>query len=244
MRGTLGSCRWRVLRKFIPVLTYGHVVNELERQLLALPPRLGGLRFKIFSQDAVEEYQNSTSVSLKSLTLGTIVDEERKKEEKSGQKQTSKKPTNKAWYAAARKVPRGSKTDTSQWKLKAYPNWLASLLMRNYEFGLSKQEFREAIRMRYGWALDWLLAICVSGSRFDVPHALSYKRGGFVTLRHNELRNTTADLLRKVCVDVKIDPMLCQTKVRFLELQFTFIYLLCITGLLRLNAPPNKNRKM
>ena len=64
--------------------------------------------------------------------------------------------------------------------------------------------------MRYGWVLDRLPAICVCGSRFDVPHALSCKRGGFVTLRHNELRNITADLLREVCVDVKIEPMLAE----------------------------------
>ena len=87
---------------------------------------------------------------------------------------------------------------------KGVSNWLTSLPMKNHGFDLSKQEFRDAIRMRYGWVLDRLPAICVCGSRFDVPHALSScKRSGFVTLRHNELRNITADLLREVCVDEK-----------------------------------------
>ena len=35
-----------IRHKFISALTGGHVVNELERQLLALPPRLGGLGVK------------------------------------------------------------------------------------------------------------------------------------------------------------------------------------------------------
>ena len=67
-----------ICHKFIPALTGGHVVNELECQLLALPPRLGGLGLKIFSQNAVEEYQNSTSVTveLQEQILGTIIDEE------------------------------------------------------------------------------------------------------------------------------------------------------------------------
>ena len=34
------------------------------------------------------------------------------------------------------------------------------------------------------------------------------KRGGFVTQRHNELRDLEADLLSMVCSDVEIEPVL------------------------------------
>ena len=34
------------------------------------------------------------------------------------------------------------------------------------------------------------------------------KRGGFITLRHNELRDLEADLLSMVCSDVEIEPVL------------------------------------
>eukprot|EP00794_Sanderia_malayensis_P019778 gene19778-biopygen16424 len=34
------------------------------------------------------------------------------------------------------------------------------------------------------------------------------KKGGFITLRHNEVRNITADLLNEVCRDVKVEPLL------------------------------------
>ena len=64
--------------------------------------------------------------------------------------------------------------------------------------------------MRYGWALDRMPMTCVCGLKFDVSHALSCKRGGFVTLRHNEVRNITANLLNEVCNDVKIEPMLAE----------------------------------
>ena len=37
---------------------------------------------------------------------------------------------------------------------------------------------------------------------------MSCKKGGFVTLRHNELRDITAKLLYEVCKDVQVEPML------------------------------------
>ena len=37
---------------------------------------------------------------------------------------------------------------------------------------------------------------------------MSYKKGGFVTLRHNEVRYITATLLSEVCKDVELEPSL------------------------------------
>ena len=36
-------------------------------------------------------------------------------------------------------------------------------------------------------------------------HALSYKKGGLITLRHNELRDITAILLKEICHDVRTE---------------------------------------
>ena len=43
---------------------------------------------------------------------------------------------------------------------------------------------------------------------FTVDHAMICKRGGFVTQRHNELRDLEAELLNMVCTDVEIEPVL------------------------------------
>jgi len=48
---------------------------------------------------------------------------------------------------------------------------------------------------------------CECGSRFTVDHALSCKKGGFISLRHNILRNITSSLLAEVCKDVCIEPL-------------------------------------
>ena len=41
-----------------------------------------------------------------------------------------------------------------------------------------------------------------------VEHALSCARGGLPTIRHNEIRDLTANLLTEVCNDVRIEPEL------------------------------------
>jgi len=41
-----------------------------------------------------------------------------------------------------------------------------------------------------------------------VDHAMICKRGGFVTQRHNELRDLEAELLNMVCTDLEIEPVL------------------------------------
>ena len=49
--------------------------------------------------------------------------------------------------------------------------------------------------------------MCMCDS-FDVQHALSCQKGGFVIQRHNELRYLTADLLAEVSTDVATAHML------------------------------------
>ena len=62
--------------------------------------------------------------------------------------------------------------------------------------------------MRYGIPLPRLPSTCVCSKAFSVEHALSCQRGGFIHIRHNELRDFAAELLSEVCKDVSIEPML------------------------------------
>ena len=41
-----------------------------------------------------------------------------------------------------------------------------------------------------------------------MQHAISYKKGGFVTLRHNKGRDITPTLLSDVCKYVELEPSL------------------------------------
>ena len=46
------------------------------------------------------------------------------------------------------------------------------------------------------------------GSNFNIEHALTCKKGGFITLHHNRLRSITSSLLKEVCHDIRIEPTL------------------------------------
>ena len=46
------------------------------------------------------------------------------------------------------------------------------------------------------------------GKKCNVTHAMNCKRGGFISMRHNNIRDFQANLLTKVCKDVEVEPPL------------------------------------
>ena len=64
-------------------------------------------------------------------------------------------------------------------------------------FDLNKREFRDALQLRYDWSIPNKPAVCVCGDNFDTNHAIC-KKGGFITMRHNGLRDLEAELLNSL----------------------------------------------
>ena len=87
-------------------------------------------------------------------------------------------------------------------------NLLNVIPMREVNYVLNKQQFWDSIRLQYGWPIPGLPVSCSCGEGFNVQHAMSYKKEGFVTLRHNEVRDISATLLSDVCKDVELEPSL------------------------------------
>ncbi|XP_065182324.1 fibrillin-3-like [Sycon ciliatum] len=80
----------------------------------------------------------------------------------------------------------------------------------SYEHGfhLSKQEFRDGLALRYDWPLLDVPTKCAFGVLFSTAHAMCCPRGGFPTIRHNEVRDMVGELLTEVCHAVAIEPQL------------------------------------
>ena len=91
---------------------------------------------------------------------------------------------------------------------KGASNWLSTLPLEEQGFTLTKSEFRDALALRYAKDIRGLPSKCPCGQTFNINHAMNCKRGGFVTMRHNNIRDFEANLLRKVCVDVETEPQL------------------------------------
>ena len=77
-----------------------------------------------------------------------------------------------------------------------------------FETELSKQNFWDSISLRYGWKISKLSRMCPCGSKFGRQHSMSCRKGAFVTIRHNDLRDLIAKILPEVCNDTKIEPKL------------------------------------
>ena len=69
---------------------------------------------------------------------------------------------------------------------KGVSNWLTAYPILEHGFDLNKQQFWDCLHIRYGWDLKNLPTTYPCGLKFDFQHSMSCKKGGFVTIRHND----------------------------------------------------------
>jgi hypothetical protein len=91
---------------------------------------------------------------------------------------------------------------------KGASSWMNALPISEQHLTLNKEEFKDAMRLRYNLPLSGLPTNCPCGDRFNVTHALSCQKGGFVHQRHDNIRDLLTHLLDKVCKDVEAEPHL------------------------------------
>ena len=93
-------------------------------------------------------------------------------------------------------------------KEKGASSWLSVIPLKEMSFTLNKREFRDAIKLRYGWEFNDIPTVCVCGDLFEADHALICMRGGYIMQRHNEFRDLEAEILQAVCTDVEVKAVL------------------------------------
>ena len=89
---------------------------------------------------------------------------------------------------------------------KGASSWLTTLPITEHGFALHKGAFRDALCLCNVWHPPLLPSHCVCSQGLTVEHALSCSRGGFPSIRHNEIRDLTAELMSEVCYGVGIEP--------------------------------------
>ena len=203
-----------ISRKLIPSISNGHHPNELERRLLALPPRMGGLGIPNPQDMAQTEFENS--LRLTTTLTETIIAQEVQREVsndniralRAGIAKTREDKQKDELQRITELLPENIKRKVAMTHEVGASNWLTTLPIRARGFNLNKKEFTDAIALRYGWPLDNLPTQCACGIPFSVDHAMICKKGGFVCIRHDEVRDLTAQMLREVCRDVTVEPQL------------------------------------
>ena len=178
-------------------------VNDIERDMLSLPARMGGLGlFKpteecrvssassiIISAPLVRLIKRQTSeldpreLADEMRTLMVVIDSE-------------SEARFKAKREAILNMPRRSSSKP-----------LLSLGERCVQLGdgepfirsrhsAAQARLRGSCDMRYGWTLLDLPISCACGNAFNVQHALDCKLGGLRIIQHNEVRDTIAQFMR------------------------------------------------
>ena len=92
--------------------------------------------------------------------------------------------------------------------------WLSALPLQRLGYLLNKQEFRDSIALRYGWPIKDMPKHCACGKDNSIDHALSCKKGGYVVMRHNTIRNIEAKLMKMLPKMCKLNLSSCRLKAR------------------------------
>ena len=203
---------------FTRIVLRGYQFNENERALFSLPVKLGGLGIIIPSKISNDQYENSRLITkeltkeVKNQQQISEIDQlktRRLKQQIKNQKQIRNKKLFEYF--------RSTQSKEEQKRLDASievgaSSWLSALPIKDQGFYLDKQTFWDALFIRYGIQLPRLPPKCVCGIQFTTEHALSCPKGGFISMRHNEVRDLTAELLHEVWYDVEILQRNCCTK--------------------------------
>ena len=197
---------------FLPSLT-GLDAPTNERELLALPARLGGLGL-INSTTLTNEYDNSLRlfvplsalITLQSADLGDVCEQQREVKATLRAERRRQQETTAAELKA--RLPSRLQCAADHASEKGSSSWVTALPIADHGFTLHKGPFRDALCLRYNWSLPHLPTSCVCGAGLTVEHALTCPTGGYTFIRHNEIRDLLAKLLTKVCHDVCIKPHL------------------------------------
>ena len=202
-----------IRNSFIPTITGRKAITNVERELLALPCRLGGLGIPNPTNISNQHYDTSIDVTapLAELILeqkfhySEEIEVQQKKKKSEAKKNRRERQKSEAQNLnLTQSLSRAVKLANE----KGSSNWLTSLPLESHGFALHKGAFRDALCLRYGWLPDRLPSKCDCGDAFSIDHALNCPKGAFPTLRHNEIRDFTGKCLAEVCPDVCIEPVL------------------------------------
>ena len=203
-----------IREKLIPAII-GRKVSELERRILALPIRLGGMGLLNPSETAAFEHDASLRItrSLTSIIYNQEDDfsnydiEDVQREIKLVKAEKEERLENE--YAdILNNLDVKAKRVLELARENGSGAWLNALPIQSLGYTLNKQEFRDSVCLRYGWQIPNTPSFCQCSKQNSIDHALSCKLGGYVHMRHNRVRDLEAEMMAEVCQDVKIEPEL------------------------------------
>ena len=174
--------------------------------MLALPARLVGLGVINPCRRCAMYHSNSKLISLprvqiilnQSEVLPPTINEEQERKRKNARR-SNRQLDERAASSLKEHLPTKLKKAITINSEKGDSSWLSALPISEHGFALYDWAFRDALCLRYSWRPSHLPSHCVYGQCFKIEYALRCPRGGFRSIRHNEIRNITACIKNEVC---------------------------------------------
>ena len=185
---------------------------------MALPQRYGGLGIPKMTEMAEKEYMFSLKIT-KGLT-DAICEQRNEYSENSNKMKEIKAEVvrqrnliyKKKQEEILEELGDAGKLMVNLASEKGASSWLTSLPLKEFGYLLNRQQFNDALCLRYNLNLKDCPKTCACGQKYSANHALICKKGGYVSMRHNGLRDTLAGVMRVAkCKDVQVEPQLLPT---------------------------------
>ena len=185
---------------FISSITGGHICSHHDRIIPFPLARFGGLGIPKFHEIALDKPRNTWSLVYSVVSVFchecilswvySVNDFQRKKLKNEIKTERERRCKN--------ILTQLQKPDEWEWKTLEYHHTgkrsikLASFMpISDQGFDLTKQQFWDSVRIRYGWELTNILSSCTCISQIDVHYDMSGRKGGFLSIRHNDSRDLT-----------------------------------------------------
>ncbi len=198
---------------FFPAITGQPSPNDDLRNIFALPARCGGLGMNKPELTSVSEYESSLRICRPLIDLILKQDSQYHMKvfcEQLSLRKDVKCERTKYVSAIIDELRQSLSVELKRGLLLASEKgasvWLTCLPIKEFGFCLHRRAFLDSLALRYGWSLSNTPLTCACGTSFSVNHALSCSKGGFPLIRHNEIRDLTAQLLTEVCNNVRLEP--------------------------------------
>ena len=201
---------------FLPALLRRDV-NDMERDLISLPARMGGMGICKPTEQCLISHTNSVYVCAPLVRLvqrqefdfdpASLFVEVKKLR---GDVDIENETRNKAKLdLILEHAPSELTLALKAASEKGASSWVTATPSYDHGTVLHKGEFTDAVYIRYGWPMLNLPSKCACGTAFDIQHALDCKLGGLRTIQHNEVRDVLAQCMREAGHTlVEVEPQL------------------------------------
>ena len=203
---------------FLPKLI-NRDLNDLERDLLSLPARLGGMGITKPTEECLIASTNSIFISMPLVRLvqrqefeldpTALLDKVRDLRKVVDRENDARNQAKLETILSSEHASKELKVALKACSQKGASSWVTAYPNYDHETILHKGDFIDAVCIRYGWPPPKLPALCKCGAAFDVQHALDCMLGGFRIIQHNETRDTMAQCMRDAGYPaVEVEPQL------------------------------------